>query len=73
VQQRAQATLKKAVSMLEEIQQTGLFQALEQAMFADISRKPTAGRGLDGVFAKSPQYLNPFLTLLTREGTRGQV
>lgn len=66
VQRRAQETLQQAVSMLEEIQETGLFVALEQGMFADISRKPTAGRGLDGVFEKSPQYLNPFLKLLTR-------
>ena len=65
VQQRAQATLQKAVSMLEEIQKCGLFRALEQGMFADISRNPAGGRGLDGVFSKSPQYLNPFLTLLS--------
>jgi beta-lysine 5,6-aminomutase alpha subunit len=52
--------------MLEGIQKTGLFRALEQGMFADISRKPTDGRGLDGVFEKSPQYLNPFLKLFTQ-------
>ncbi len=67
VQQRAQATLQEAISMLEEIQKGGLFKALEQGMFADISRKPTSGRGLDGVFAKSPHYLNPFLTLLASD------
>ncbi|TGE35243.1 D-lysine 5,6-aminomutase subunit alpha [Desulfosporosinus fructosivorans] len=65
VQRRAQATLQKAVGMLEEIQKIGLFMALEQGMFADISRKPLGGRGLDGVFEKNPQYLNPFLKLLT--------
>jgi len=64
VQQRAQITLQKAVNMLEEIQKTGLFSALEQGMFAEISRKPTGGRGLDGVFTKRPNYLNPFLNLL---------
>ncbi|AFM40844.1 D-lysine 5,6-aminomutase alpha subunit, beta-lysine 5,6-aminomutase alpha subunit [Desulfosporosinus acidiphilus SJ4] len=64
VHQRAQSTLQKAVDMLEEIQKKGLFAALEEGMFADISRKPTGGRGLDGVFRKHPQYLNPFNTLL---------
>ncbi len=64
VQRRAQETLQKAVNMLEEIQKIGLFSALELGMFADISRKPTEGRGLSGVIAKHPQYLNPFLTLL---------
>lgn len=72
VQRRARATLQKAVSMLEEIDKSGLFMALGQGMFADISRKPTGGRGLDGVFAKGPQYLNPFLKLFTRGShTRG--
>lgn len=64
VQQHARSTLQKAVRMLEEIQKTGLFSALEQGMFAEISRKPTGGRGLDGVLLKHPQYLNPFLSLL---------
>lgn len=61
--QRARTTLRKAVTMLEEIQKIGLFTALEQGRFADISRKPTGGRGLDGVFNKSPLYLNPFPAL----------
>lgn len=65
VQQRAHATLQKAVSLLEEIQRTGLFTALEQGMFADISRNRTGGRGLDGVFLKGPKYLNPFIDLLS--------
>lgn len=59
IQQHAQTTLQKAIGMLEEIQKIGLFKALEQGMFAEISRKPTGGRGLDGVFAKSSKYLNP--------------
>ena len=59
IQQHAQATLKKAVIMLKEIQKIGLFKALEQGMFAEISRKPAGGRGLDGVFVKSSKYLNP--------------
>lgn len=67
VQQRARETLQKAVNMLEEIQKIGLFSALELGMFADISRKPTEGRGLNGVIAKHPRYLNPFLTLFQSE------
>lgn len=64
IQERAQATLENAVLLLETIQKEGLFQALEQGRFADISRKPNGGRGLDGVFSKHSQYLNPFLELL---------
>lgn len=64
IQERAQATLDQAVAMLEDIKQIGLFQALERGLFAEISRKPSGGRGLSGVFAKAPNYLNPFLDLL---------
>jgi len=64
IQTRAHDTLEKAVELLEVIQKEGLFQSLEQGRFADIARKPNAGRGLDGVFSKSANYLNPFLELL---------
>lgn len=64
IQERAQATLEKAVALLEVIQKEGLFQSLEQGRFAEIARQPDAGRGLEGVFSKSANYLNPFLELL---------
>ena len=69
IQERAQATLENAVALLEVIQKEGLFQALEQGRFAEIARKPKAGRGLDGVFAKSAKYLNPFLELFNSSST----
>ena len=64
IQERTHDTLEKAVALLEVIQKEGLFQSLEQGRFADIARKRKAGRGLDGVFSKSVNYLNPFLELL---------
>jgi beta-lysine 5,6-aminomutase alpha subunit len=33
-------------------------------MFAEISRTPTGGKGLDGVIAKAPDYYNPFPDLM---------
>jgi len=69
IHERAQATLENAVELLEVIQKEGLFQALEQGRFAEIARKTNAGRGLDGVFAKSANYLNPFLELLGSSAT----
>ena len=69
IQERAQATLENAVALLEVIQKEGLFQALEHGRFAEIARKPNAGRGLDGVFSKSANYLNPFLELLHSSST----
>ena len=65
IQKRAQATLQEAVDMLREINQIGLFTALENGMFAEISRSPDGGRGLDGVFPQAPGYLNPFIDLLS--------
>lgn len=64
IQQRAQTILNEAVKMLEQIKEIGLFAALEQGMFAEISRTPSGGRGLDGVFAKAEGYHNPFIELL---------
>ncbi len=63
IQQRARETLQAAVNMLITIRDTGLFGALEKGMFAEISRSASGGRGLDGVFAKGPNYLNPFVEL----------
>jgi len=69
IQAHARATLEKAVALLEVIQKEGLFQSLEQGRFAEIARKPLAGRGLEGVFTKSANYLNPFLELFTQPPT----
>ncbi len=67
IQKRAEETLEKAVEMLRDIEKIGLFMALERGMFADISRSLEGGRGLDGVFAKGADYLNPFIRLLGAE------
>lgn len=68
IQGRARETLQEAVNMLGKIRDIGLFGALEQGMFADISRNDSGGRGLDGVFAKGPNYLNPFEELFKAGG-----
>lgn len=60
IQQRAQQVLSQAVNMLEEISRMGLFEAIHQGVFAGISRSVTGGKGLEGVFMKSKQYVNPF-------------
>lgn len=60
IEQRANATLRAAAEMLEEIATIGLFAAIERAMFADISRSPEGGKGLEGVLLKEADYWNPF-------------
>ena len=60
IEQRAQAVLSEADTLLAEVARTGLPAAIAQGRFAEISRKPDGGKGLDGVVAKASDYLNPF-------------
>ncbi|MFW6409475.1 MAG: lysine 5,6-aminomutase subunit alpha [Halanaerobiales bacterium] len=67
IQKRADKVLNETVEMLEEIADKGLMQALEDGMFADISRPQTGGKGAKGVVARADDYYNPFLDLF-KEG-----
>lgn len=64
IQQRAQQVLAKASSLLERMEEEGLFSALEKGIFADIKRARTGGKGLDGVTPKGKNYFNPFIKLM---------
>ena len=61
---RAQKVLGEAVELLEEIQKDGLFTTLEQGKFGDVKRPRNGGKGLDGVFVKDAEYMNPFVPLM---------
>jgi beta-lysine 5,6-aminomutase alpha subunit len=65
---RAQEVLTKAVDLIEDIQKEGLFSTLEQGKFGDVKRARTGGKGLDGVFAKDQDYMNPFIPLMLGGG-----
>ncbi len=67
IQKRAEQVLRETVAMLEEIADKGLMQAIEEAMFADISRPKGGGRGAVGVIKKSDDYYNPFMPLFGKE------
>jgi beta-lysine 5,6-aminomutase alpha subunit len=64
IQTRAQQVLADAHALLERIAQTGLFEAIEQATFGDVSRHIEGGRGLDGIVETAPGYLNPAVGLM---------
>ena len=64
IELRAQAVLAEAGAMLAQIEAIGLPGAIGQALFADISRTPAGGKGLDGVIAKADSYYNPFPELM---------
>ena len=60
----AQKVLDDTLVMLTRIEKIGLFQALEEKSFAEVSRTATGGKGYKGVFKRGPQYFNPLLTML---------
>jgi beta-lysine 5,6-aminomutase alpha subunit len=64
IQTRAQEVLAGAHEMLERIAEEGLFEAIAQATFGDVSRKVDDGRGLEGIVATADTYMNPIVELM---------
>lgn len=62
VVRRARQMMEDALRLLKKVQQLGLMNAIEQGLFAHMSRDKEGGKGLDGVFQKDRAYLNPFLS-----------
>ncbi|MBT9495322.1 MAG: lysine 5,6-aminomutase subunit alpha [Paucibacter sp.] len=68
IELRAQEVLAETEAVLAQIEQTGLPAAIGKGTFAEISRTPTGGKGLDGVIAKAADYFNPFPALMLKGG-----
>jgi beta-lysine 5,6-aminomutase alpha subunit len=64
IQTRAKEVLADAHKLLERIAQTGLFQAIEEATFGDVSRKVGEGRGIEGIVETEESYFNPVVELM---------
>lgn len=64
IQTWANKVLDDTLAHLEVIQKKGLFKAIEERAFAEVSRSETGGKGGDGVFERAAEYLNPFFELL---------
>jgi beta-lysine 5,6-aminomutase alpha subunit len=56
--------LAETLAHLEMIASKGLFRAIEEKAFAEVSRNLTGGKGHDGVIERGPGYLNPFFEIL---------
>jgi beta-lysine 5,6-aminomutase alpha subunit len=67
IQKRAQEVLVKAADLLEQIKSTGLFETIEQGIFAGIKRPQNGGKGLEGVYLKEPYYFNLALEFMIKE------
>jgi beta-lysine 5,6-aminomutase alpha subunit len=60
IERRAHDVLERCEALLARVNDMGLMNAIDAAVFADVSRSPNGGRGFDGVFTRSPEYWNPF-------------
>jgi beta-lysine 5,6-aminomutase alpha subunit len=67
IQTRAREVLAGARELLERIAQTGLFQAIEEATFGDVSRRADEGRGIEGIVETDADYFNPVVELMRGE------
>jgi beta-lysine 5,6-aminomutase alpha subunit len=64
IQTRAQQVLAGTHSLLLRIAEIGLFQAIDDATFGDVSRKVDGGRGIEGIIETVPGYFNPISELM---------
>ncbi|MBU6375370.1 MAG: hypothetical protein KGQ59_05200 [Bdellovibrionales bacterium] len=64
IEKWAEKVLDDTVAHLEMINKKGLFRAIEERAFAEVSRREEGGKGHDGVIRRDQQYLNPFFDLL---------
>jgi len=71
IQKRASEVLFKAHELLTKIEKEGLFKTIEKGIFAQIKRPINGGKGLDGVLAKSKDYFNPILEIISKEMNLG--
>lgn len=66
IEKWAQKVLDDSLKLLKHIDKIGLFKAIEQKCFAEVSRKIDGGKGYNGVFTRDEAYVNPFLDRLER-------
>lgn len=64
IQTRAKEVLDKTIALLEELQEEGLFTAIEKGIFGNVKRAKTGGKGLAGVSMKGEHYYNPFISIM---------
>lgn len=67
IEKWAQKVLNDSLKLLKLIDKIGLFKAIEQKCFAEVSRKLDGGKGYKGVFVKDKKYINPTLSMLEKK------
>lgn len=71
IEKRAKDVLQSAKDLLSTLKEKGIFQALEEGIFADVKRPQKGGKGLEGVFLKDAHYFNPFIEPMMKGCDRG--
>ncbi len=64
VARRAMQVLDEALALLEEVDASGIWDAIGSGAFADVKRTRTGGKGYAGVVRRAPDYTNPLLHAL---------
>ena len=64
---RAHQVLKETIEFMEHVEKTGMFDSIEQGLFAEVKRPKDGGKGFEGLVKKGPAYYNPFEASLKRE------
>ena len=64
IEKWAQKVLDDSLKLLKRIEKIGLYKAIEQKAFAEVSRKIDGGKGYTGVFERSDKYCNALLDQL---------
>ncbi len=59
IEKWSQKVLKESLQLLKKIERIGLYRAIEEKCFAEVSRSLTGGKGFKGVFEKHAEYFNP--------------
>ncbi|MGI5163163.1 lysine 5,6-aminomutase subunit alpha TIM-barrel domain-containing protein [Spirillospora sp. CA-253888] len=64
IRTRAARVLEQAHRLLLDIADIGLFAAIEEGYFGNVSRRIDEGRGSEGIIEREPGYVNPFAELM---------
>lgn len=64
IEKWSQKVLDDSLKLLRRIDKVGIFKAIEQKAFAEVSRKIDGGKGYKGVFERGEGYINPMLDRL---------
>lgn len=64
IARRAHTVLENTHKYLCKIESSGLMKAIAKGMFAEISREESGGKGIESVFQKDRDYINPVLDIL---------